>query len=138
MTGGVSDLAGQARRGAVQLTNAVLCVVKLQTVARAAKAVGQDYVGTGRHHATVQIDQAFGVVDVPQLWRIAGLQAQREQIGAHGAIGDQIGLFGKKCLKAITRRGGIERRERRHPVTVIRCGRRRCCCVTNTRRPQQP
>ena len=98
---GVGDAAGDAGGQLVQLGDAVLGLVQLQAIARAAEAVGEDDVGAGRDHGAVQGLDAVDMLDVPQLRRVAGEQAHVEQVGAGGAIGQQVGPLREQAGEAI-------------------------------------
>ncbi len=66
--------------------------VQRQTHPIGAKAVGQEDVAAGLDEALVHRAQLCRLLDVPKLGRAAGLEAAREQAGAHRAIGEQDGL----------------------------------------------
>ena len=97
----VGDAAGDAGGQLVQLGDAVLGLVQLQAIARAAEAIGEDDVGAGRDHGAVQRLDAVDVIDVPQLGRVAGEQAHVEQVGAGGAIGQQEGPLREQAGEAV-------------------------------------
>ena len=98
---GIGNLARQHGRRAVDLDHAVLPLVQLEPVARAAEAVGQDDVGAGIDKAAVQVADTIRVFEVPQLGRIAGNEADIEQIAAGGAVSQQPGAAGQQAGEAI-------------------------------------
>src|SRR5262245_54569968 len=91
-----SDIDGPARRigfrpgvprsGNVDLAYPALRVVKLEAMAAAAEAVGQDDIGACLDEAAMQGSYSIGMLEVPQLRRIAGDEAHLEIIGSGCAV----------------------------------------------------
>ena len=76
--------------------DAGLGAVQGEAVAVAAEGVGQDDVGAGVHEPPVQVLHPVGLVDVPELGCLAGLEPHREVVGAGGAVGEQDTLGGEE------------------------------------------
>ena len=90
--GVVGDRPGKARRGAVQGADLRLRAMQAEAETIGAEAVGQNEIRAGVDEALVHRAHALRLLQVPQLGRCAGLEAEREQAGAHGAVGDHHGL----------------------------------------------
>ena len=82
-------LARDAGCGLIEFRHPSLVSVEFQSVAVTTEAVGENDVGTGFDEAAVIGRDPVGMVDVPGLGRVAGLQAHRKQVGAGGAIGEK-------------------------------------------------
>ena len=63
--------------------------MKLQSVSVSAKRVGENDVRAGLHVGAVDTPDAVRMIHVPDLGRVPGGQAGREELGSHGAIGHQ-------------------------------------------------
>jgi hypothetical protein len=87
------------RGGFVQLRDAPLGPVQLQSITRSAKAVGQDDVGAGLDEAAMQIGDAVPVLGVPELRRVAGEESRREEIAAGRAPARSHGRFGSSLAR---------------------------------------
>ena len=68
---------------------------------RATEGVGEDDVRPGVHEALMQQLDAVGVVDIPELRRIAGDKSHLEEVAAGGAIGQQATATGEKIGKSV-------------------------------------
>ena len=90
--------------------------MQLQAVGGAAKAVGENNVGTGLNKALVQGLDAVRVIDVPKLGGIAGHQAHVKQVTACGAICQQPGAGGQQAGKPVI--GGFGHVRNRHGNSV--------------------
>ena len=73
----------------VKLCHAILQLVEFHAVARAAKGVGEDEIGTGTHHGLVMVEHPLWEIDIPEFRRIAGFQTTGKKVGTGRAIGDQ-------------------------------------------------
>ena len=102
--GAVRDGAGEARRGAVAETDLRLRAMQADAETIGAEAVGQDEIGAGVDEALVHRAHALRLLQVPQLGRCAGLQAEREQAGAHGTVGDHDRLAGEQIGQRVGHR----------------------------------
>ena len=87
--GGVGDLAGHLGGPLGQLVHPTLGPVQLETMTIAAERVGQDDVGAGVDELLVQRAHLVGMVDVPELGRVAGTEAPFEVVRACRAVGKQ-------------------------------------------------
>ena len=95
----VGDLAGDLGGPLGQLVHTTLGTVQLETVTIAAERVGQDDVGAGVDELLVQGANLVGVVDVPELRRIAGTEPALEVVGASRAVGEQGATGGQQFGK---------------------------------------
>ncbi len=68
----------------------------VEAVPVAAERVGEDDVGAGVDEPPVQVLHPVGVVDVPELGRLTGVEAHREVVRAGGAVGEQHTLGGEE------------------------------------------
>ncbi len=95
------DRAGDLGGGAIDLGDPVAGIVEVEAVAVAAEAVGQDDVGAGLDEAAMDRGHPLRLVEIPQLARRAIGEAEREQAGAHAAIGQQHVLARQQFGQAI-------------------------------------
>ena len=103
---GVRDLARELGRAAIELEDAAFGAVQLQAVTIAAERVGEDEVGTGVDERAVELLHPLGVLDVPELRRLARLEAHREVVGAGRAVGQE---HPAGCEKGVERAAHIAR-----------------------------
>ena len=61
-----------------------------------AERVGEDDVGARVDEPAVQVLHPVGMVDVPELGRLTGVEAHPEVVGAGGAVGEQHALGGEE------------------------------------------
>ena len=94
--GGIGGLAGDGGGDAVELVGPALGLVQPQPAGVAAEAVGQEQVAAGVDRAVVERADLGRLGLVPELRRLAGLEAHVEQRGAGGAVGQQPGPFGEQ------------------------------------------
>ena len=83
-------LGGGARdpRGSfIQFRDAAIRLVQLQSMPRPAEGIGQQDVRSRDGEGAMHVDDALGVLDVPQFRRVAGLKTTLEQAAAHAAVG---------------------------------------------------
>ncbi len=83
----------------VDLVGAAVGLVQGEAPTVAAEGVGQDDIGAGIDEHLVERLDTVGMLLVPDLRRVAGRQAHVEQIGAGGAVGQQIGALFEHRLK---------------------------------------
>ena len=83
----------------VELEHAVLGVVQLQPVPVAAERVREDDVGARVDERPVQLLHPFGMVDVPELGRLARLEAHLEVVRAGRAVGEQHPARCQECFE---------------------------------------
>ena len=70
--------------------------MQLEALLVASETIGEDDVRTGIHKALVERRYSFGLIEVPELWRLPRFQAGREVIGARGTVGQQHSTFGQQ------------------------------------------
>ena len=97
----VGDAARDLGGALVQLVHAILRIVQLQPLARAAEGIGEDDVGAGIDEILVQRRDLFRGRLVPQFRRLAGFQPHVEQVGAGRAVGQQYAFFGKQRVDGV-------------------------------------
>ncbi len=85
---GVGDFPRELGGAPVELEDAILRVVQLQPMAVPAERVRQDEVGTGVDERPVQLLDALGMVHVPKLGRLPGLETHQEVVRARRAVGE--------------------------------------------------
>lgn len=96
---GIGPLARQACGRSVEFTDAVLGSVQLQAMACTTEAVGQDDVRARIDEAPVVRAHVVRLIDVPQLRRLARLQAKFEQVGPGPAVGEEHRFLGEQSLQ---------------------------------------
>jgi hypothetical protein len=84
-----------------ELRDAPFGAVQPEPAAGSAERVGEDDLGPGVHEALMQFHDAFRVLRVPQLRRVAGFEAHAEVVGPGGAVGQH----GLAALEKLRQRG---------------------------------
>ena len=79
-------MAGVPGSLAVDLDDAVVEFVQLETEARATERIRQDDVGAGVDVRLVESVDGLRVIEIEALRRVAGLEAGGHQLGAGGAV----------------------------------------------------
>ena len=98
--GGIGDAPGDPGRLAIVFAHLVLLLVQLQAIGAAPEAVGEDDVRSRLDHAAVKRLDALGMLEVPELGRIAAHEAHGEEVGAGGAVREKEGALGQKLLQS--------------------------------------
>ncbi len=81
--------AGDRHGGGVELGHPGVEIVEGQAEAVAAEGVGEDDVGAGVDEAAMDLFDQVGLLDIEQLRTTAAFEAEGEESGAHGSVGDQ-------------------------------------------------
>jgi hypothetical protein len=79
-------------------------LVQLQPIARAAECIGENDVGAGLDESTRQFRDAVGMLAIPQLRRVPGLQASMKQVASGGAVRKQPRALGEQGCQSIGHR----------------------------------
>ena len=92
---------GQLGGGLVDLEDLVLGAVQLQPVGGAAEGVGEDDVRAGVDEGAVVAHHIVRALQVPELRRVAVLQAHGEEVGAGCTVGQQPGAGFQQVGQAV-------------------------------------
>ena len=91
--------------GHVELAHAVLQMVEREADAIRAERVGEQDVGAGVDEALMDALHRLRALDVPRRAVVAFAEAEREEIGAHRAVGDDDLLLFEEPAQQIAHRG---------------------------------
>ena len=79
-------LSGELGRHAIELCNAIFCLMELESRGIGAEAVGQNDVSTGFEERAVQPEHLLWLLNAPEIRWVARLQSAPEEVRAGGAI----------------------------------------------------
>ena len=96
---GVGNLTRELGGPLVELEDAILGAVQLQAVAVAAERVRQDDVGAGVDEGAVQLLDALGMLDVPELGRLPRLEPHLEVVRTGGTVGEHHPSRRQECFE---------------------------------------